>query len=598
MTAFKKMTQGLLRLLEISGTTGLALLILERFNQEGTQRAWEWFWHRPLLSLANWIMLLGLYLLIRGWFRKPLLPATFFHVIVYFVGLAHFLKVQLKGEPLLPMDVFNFREATMIAPEMNIQFQRGFLVSLLMIAFWLLLIWLVQRRVWQPFNRFRLLFGGVSLVIGVCLLTGLSQSSWQRQSQMMDIRYNLSQHYRYNGFVAGTFLNLSTAKVQPPEGYAQQAIQPLLQWNDPLLAQGTDEKTKPHLIVLQMEAYADPRLWDEGLTFKPDPFKGIETYDEQMQRFQMLVSVLGGSTATTEFEFLTGFNMAHAPQGIMPFVQYMNKARPSLAWDLRNMGYQTVGMHPNTGRFYSRNNAYPQLGFEIFKDIESFEEPEYFGPFVSDESFVDQVIKDYESRDVQRPLFYFGVSIQNHGPYQHAALMKMYDVEPGAANLSPLQVQELRNYAGNLQEGTQALLRLLDYFRKEEEPVIVVVFGDHHANWTWESQLPQTLELIAAKYTTEAFIWSNYPLEPIDRGLLHASHLSSALLKWAGLPMNAYYQSLYRQSQTMLAYNPFIYIDDKGRVLPQPQDDLSMLALPAYDRVFGENHMEALTEPQ
>lgn len=59
------------------------------------------------------------------------------------------------------------------------------------------------------------------------------------------------------------------------------------------------------------------------------------------------VSVCGGNTADTEYEFLTGNTMAFLPQGSIPYQQYVNGERPSLASYLQSLGYETVATHPS-----------------------------------------------------------------------------------------------------------------------------------------------------------------------------------------------------------------------------------------------------------
>ena len=54
------------------------------------------------------------------------------------------------------------------------------------------------------------------------------------------------------------------------------------------------------------------------------------------------VSVCGGNTANTEFEFLTGNTMAFLPQGSIPYQQYITGEIDSLPSYLASLGYQTV----------------------------------------------------------------------------------------------------------------------------------------------------------------------------------------------------------------------------------------------------------------
>ena len=58
------------------------------------------------------------------------------------------------------------------------------------------------------------------------------------------------------------------------------------------------------------------------------------------------VSVCGGNTANSEFEFLTANTMEYLPNGSIPYQQYIKKETPSLAWYLQSLGYETYAQHP------------------------------------------------------------------------------------------------------------------------------------------------------------------------------------------------------------------------------------------------------------
>ena len=60
----------------------------------------------------------------------------------------------------------------------------------------------------------------------------------------------------------------------------------------------------------------------------------------------LYVSVLGGNTANSEFEYLTGDSMAFLPSGSIPYQQYLNKYALSIVSHMKELGYSTTAMHP------------------------------------------------------------------------------------------------------------------------------------------------------------------------------------------------------------------------------------------------------------
>ena len=54
------------------------------------------------------------------------------------------------------------------------------------------------------------------------------------------------------------------------------------------------------------------------------------------------VSVKGGNTPNSEFEFLTGTSMAYLPTGSIPFQQYINSSQLSIVSQLKDAGYDPI----------------------------------------------------------------------------------------------------------------------------------------------------------------------------------------------------------------------------------------------------------------
>ena len=79
---------------------------------------------------------------------------------------------------------------------------------------------------------------------------------------------------------------------------------------------------------------------------------------------KLYVSVKGGNTANTEFEFLTGNSMGFLPAGSVPYQQYIKQEQPSLASHLGALGYVTSALHPYRAKRAGRDKVYPLLGFD------------------------------------------------------------------------------------------------------------------------------------------------------------------------------------------------------------------------------------------
>lgn len=576
----------------IAGLFGF--IILERCNAGGTEQVYLWLpGHIPLFA-AGVLALICFYGLFRAFFARPVLPFAIYGALVFFTGTVNFYKLYYRSEPLIPYDIFNMAPAFTIAGKIGLFVDPGLVLNFL---FYLLCLFVLYRL---SKNRPRLTPGRriakgacVFCVSALCLfyLTGVPR---MEAIGALDIRYDQYQNYRYNGFVVATLMNLSDNRVITPQNYGSAAVEELragiLEAGAP--ASLGNPPQKPHIIALQMEAFGNPSLIDPGIHYTEDPFGPLDRFEGEIQRFHTLSSVYGGGTANTEYEFLTGNNMYFCPPGVIPFIHYMNNPKSSLVTDLESLGYRTVAIHPHSGSFYNRANAFPRLGFQRFVTWEEFDDPLYIGYYISDESFGKKVVEIFEEEKGRGPLFLFGISIQNHGPYNNPDTHRPYPVvSDERLELNETQYMELETYGANIHDSSVMLANLIQYFSTIDEPVLLLVFGDHQAAWSWAFRMPLGPEFDRRRYSTESFYWANYPLEDDDRPLISASGLGPQMMRKAGLPLSLYQRGIDLQFRDLLAYNIAIEVENDGEVYYAEEDRLEAFRLIQYDRMFGKNYL-------
>ena len=186
-------------------------------------------------------------------------------------------------------------------------------------------------------------------------------------------------------------------------------------------------------------------------------------------------SVFGAGTSASEFEFLTGNSMAFLPSGSIPYQQYILEPSQSLASLLKEKGYTCLAHHPGEKSSWNREKAYPLLGFDSFKCAEDMDvELTMEHGYVSDASSFDQIIYELEHKEESEKLFLFNVTIQNHGSYEDEDFETEVFVE-NAPGKYPLAEQYL-TLVHKTDEAFETLIRYLEDF---DEPVILVMFGDH-----------------------------------------------------------------------------------------------------------------------
>lgn len=120
------------------------------------------------------------------------------------------------------------------------------------------------------------------------------------------------------------------------------------------------EEDLPNIIVMMNESFSDLSVLGDFETNEDYmPFiHSLEQGEKNTVTGMLNVSVCGGNTANTEFEFLTGNTMAFLPQGSIPYQQYINGDLKALPDYLKTLGYQTIATHPYNAGGWERDTVY------------------------------------------------------------------------------------------------------------------------------------------------------------------------------------------------------------------------------------------------
>ena len=109
------------------------------------------------------------------------------------------------------------------------------------------------------------------------------------------------------------------------------------------------------------------------------------------------MSVKGGNTANSEFEFLTGSSLYWLPVGSVAYQQYIRKDLPGLADQLGREGYRTIAMHPYYSSGWNRPKVYSLMHFDEMYFYKDFKDPEILRSYISDQTTFDKIEELYEA---------------------------------------------------------------------------------------------------------------------------------------------------------------------------------------------------------
>ena len=357
---------------------------------------------------------------------------------------------------------------------------------------------------------------------------------------------------------------------------------------------------KPNIIAIMNESYADMSILGSYSTTVP-VMQYFKSLNKNTIKGNLSVSTLGGGTCNTEFEFLTGLNMAFLPSGVMAYSQYIHNDLDSMATVLSEQGYTSIAFHPGKATSWGRDKVYPRLGFEAFYTTEDMDNPVYMrDAYISDSSNYEHVIKLFEEKAEDDKLFLFNVTIQNHGGY----VLDTVGIPQWVAMRGDYRkYNQAEQFFSLMHASDLALKELIAYFEKVDEPTMIVFFGDHQPNL--ESEFIEDLigkplnalnmEEVQSRYTVPFFIWANYDIEEAYYEKISVNYLSTLTMELAGVELPEYNQYLSRLYQVLPVVNSLGYADAEGMYHYFREENeltpyLKGYELVQYDYLFGKKN--------
>ena len=540
--------------------SGLALFpivhfyLLEAYTHNGFTevRPWSQLFNILLFELAAWILIFL--------FRSVKWALRAEGICAMVIGLVNYYVYTFRSLPFVPWDIFSIGTAFSVIDQY--QFMPTFQVAAVLAGFGIVLY--LEGFLEVDFTRWKwyaTLFA--ALAAGLCLgaFSGvLQKEDFQNRHRMYNKLFTPVYMWQVNGFALTMVMELPYLSVEKPAGYQTEEAEDLLAAYESSEKEDSEkngvEGTMPNIIVIMDEAFSDLSVLGDFQTNQDYmPFvRHLFTEADNTITGYLNVSVCGGNTANTEFEFLTGNTMAFLPQGSIPYQQYIHDSIPSLPSYLKELGYDTYGMHPYLASGWERDKVYPLLGFSHTKFIDDYRNRAYVRQYISDDSCMKEIIDTYEEKDADKPLFLFQVTMQNHGSYQDAHENFTPDITvEGASSYS------LSAYLSLIKKTDEALEELISYFSQEEEPVMVVFFGDHQPNdvvaepvWQLNGKSYRSLsgEDTFLRYQVPYLIWTNYDIQTERNADTSANYLGAKVLEAAGLKLPAYQKFLLELSES------------------------------------------------
>lgn len=371
--------------------------------------------------------------------------------------------------------------------------------------------------------------------------------------------------YAYSDYgVPYCFINtwLNTG-IQRPHGYSEEAVKSIFS-EDQFGKDGTMKLTQtdvdedyPNILFLQLESFTDPELFN-NIELSEDAIPYFRSLMESCSSGSLTVPACGAGTANTEFEVMTGTSVKFFGPGEYPFKSILKeKTAESIAYDLKSMGFGTHAIHNHRALFYNRNEVFKNIGYDSFTSVEYMSDVSKTPKnWAKDENLVSQITDALNATDERD--YIYTISVQGHGKYPAEQVIKNPAITVTDAPNEEMK-WKYEYYVNQLHEMDQFIKDLTETLEAFDEPVVLVMYGDHIP------ALDVTEDAYDAKdlYQTQYVIWSNFDMEKEDMDLA-TYQLSSEVFDRLGIHTGTtikYHQSAdwsspdYLTNLKMIAYD-------------------------------------------
>ncbi len=485
---------------------GLISLALATGGNYGWAVFRDYFAHPALIAL-NLLPPLVCAALLYGLLGRTWLAYTITALPVLALSFANYYKLAFRDDPVIAVDLTLLGEAGKMTENYAL-FLSARLIAALALAVLsavLLAVFAKGRPRWPG----RVITGVAAAVTAAALIPAYTGAGAYTQNAALEHlnQWSSTQQYIAHGLLYPFLHSVPDAFPHPPEGYSERGAEELLaRYGDADIP----EDQKVNIVGVMLEAFADFSGFEE-IEFQHDVYAGWHALEEESYSGTLMTNIFAGGTVNTERGFLTG-----DPSGMYDF----RTDTDSYVWYLKSQGYRTSGDHPCFQWFYNRENVNPYLGFDQYRYVENFYSPLTGGNTGFDNVFFEALTQSVtEQMAAGQPLFSFSVSYQGHGPYTTDQCW-WGEVDDYIANyeLDDASRTILANYLGSVQDTQSYLDQMVDTFRASDEPIVLVVFGDHkpwlgNGNSVYEAlgiDLSQsTEESVYAYWSTPYLIWAN-----------------------------------------------------------------------------------------
>lgn len=488
------------------------------------------------------------------------------------IGVGNYFVVMFRSNPIVPWDIYSFETAMSVAD--NYVFSVDWALAEHIAMFILMLIVGVRTNIRLSKKILRPILTVAMCIPAYFYISYLWQDNLERNTGLNDTLFNAKYMHSKDGFFVSFILDIHFLQIEEPKNYSDEYALSLLNEQEVEKVEAPEEL--PDIIAIMDETFSDPAVLGEFETNKDYmPFVHSILRGEVANTISGYtdVSVLGGNTANSEFEFLTGNSMAFFPNGSVPYLQYIRDGISTIVPQLEEYGYTTYGTHPYRAKGWNREFIYDLMGFDYRYFQGSFPFEDKLRNYVSDEADFKSILE--WRNNTEGPFFMFNVTMQNHSNY--GGDFDNFDPQIVAKFKNTSSNKYLNKYLSLMYETDQDVASLLSELSQSDRKTIVVFWGDHQPNDYVVRPIykeygldfdNQTYEQQQQRQKTPFFIWANYDIQEQTNVEISLNYLNILLFETAGLQLDEYQtfrKNLWQGQIPMM--NAVGYRNDNGELV-------------------------------
>lgn len=444
----------------------------------------------------------------RGWWR------TFISMIFIILGIINCVILLNRVSP------FGYTDLYMIGDLLTMQDSNYFSAQQAMLSVAALIIYIIIMSIYfakgPKKEDVKPLWQRIVLVVALFVSLYPSTILLRNSGIMTSYFGNLAQGYLDYGYLYGFSTSVLDRGMNRPFGYSEAKIDTIIE-NDGAYIQTlqTSDGKRPNIVVILLESFYDVSEC-KFLETSEDPIPFIHSLEQNYSTGHCIVPVVGAGTCNSEFEVLTGLSCNFFGPGEYPQKTILKEVDvESYANVLSELGYGTHVVHNNGGNFYSRKNAFSQMGFDTFTSKELLDITEYtpLGNWPTDDILLPATIDAMDSTEGSD--FVYTITVEGHGSYPEYQVETNPEITVKANGKTQGQQYAWEYYVNRIHNVDDFIKQYIQAFDERGEDTLVIMFGDHLPT------MGLTNDEVAAGdlYKTKYFTWNNFGMEKVDMDL-------------------------------------------------------------------------------